>query len=197
MTISVREPSASDWPDVAALFGSRGARGGCWCMWWRLSGANYRRTHGPRARELLAARVLSGLPAGLLAYDDDVPVGWVGVGPRLDFAARLERWTGLDLPDDETVWAIVCFYVRPESRRGGRASAMLAGVINIARSRGVTALEAYPTIPDGEERDHRIYTGTLAMFEKAGFRPYGAHTAAGRPVYRLVLEPHFRPGSAC
>ena len=25
------------WADFEELFGERGAAGGCWCMWWRLT----------------------------------------------------------------------------------------------------------------------------------------------------------------
>ncbi|MBM4430292.1 MAG: GNAT family N-acetyltransferase, partial [Chloroflexi bacterium] len=25
------------WADFEELFGPRGAAGGCWCMWWRLT----------------------------------------------------------------------------------------------------------------------------------------------------------------
>ena len=25
------------WDDFEELFGTRGAYGGCWCMWWRLT----------------------------------------------------------------------------------------------------------------------------------------------------------------
>jgi hypothetical protein len=32
------EPLTADrWNDFEALFGPRGAVGGCWCMWWRVA----------------------------------------------------------------------------------------------------------------------------------------------------------------
>ena len=31
------------WDDFEALFGPRGACGGCWCMYWRRSAADYER----------------------------------------------------------------------------------------------------------------------------------------------------------
>ena len=29
------------WSDLEQLFGARGACGGCWCMWWRLSAGEF------------------------------------------------------------------------------------------------------------------------------------------------------------
>jgi len=29
------------WRDLETLFGERGAYGGCWCMWWRISRAEF------------------------------------------------------------------------------------------------------------------------------------------------------------
>jgi hypothetical protein len=34
--VEVRELASSDWPVIEGLFGSKGACGGCWCMWWRV-----------------------------------------------------------------------------------------------------------------------------------------------------------------
>ena len=35
LPIFTRPLSCDDWTTVAALFGTNGACGGCWCMWWR------------------------------------------------------------------------------------------------------------------------------------------------------------------
>jgi hypothetical protein len=37
--IETRELAPGLWADLEALFGGNGACGGCWCMYWRLSGA--------------------------------------------------------------------------------------------------------------------------------------------------------------
>ena len=33
--IETRELTPDLWPDLETLFGSNGACGGCWCMYWR------------------------------------------------------------------------------------------------------------------------------------------------------------------
>ena len=34
--LTVRPLREDDWPAIEELFGSNGACGGCWCMWWRV-----------------------------------------------------------------------------------------------------------------------------------------------------------------
>ncbi len=33
--IRIAPLTGENWPDLEALFGPRGAVGGCWCMYWR------------------------------------------------------------------------------------------------------------------------------------------------------------------
>src|SRR5947209_18807755 len=70
------------WPDLERLFGSRGACGGCWCMAWRKSRAEFQRDKGEGNRASLKALVDNGHEPGLLALDGDLPVGWCAVAPR-------------------------------------------------------------------------------------------------------------------
>ena len=67
------------------LFGERGAYGGCWCMWWRLSRAEFQAGQGERNRRALHGIVGGGDVPGILAYEGDEPVGWCGVAPRESF----------------------------------------------------------------------------------------------------------------
>lgn len=76
------------------LFGKRGACNGCWCMWPRI-GRSY---HGNAAQNKRAFRavVKQGPPPGLLAFKDDLCVGWCQVTPRaavpwLDRVRHLKR----------------------------------------------------------------------------------------------------------
>jgi SAM-dependent methyltransferase/GNAT superfamily N-acetyltransferase len=140
------------WPDLEAVFGARGcsiARS-CWCMAYRLSGDRKPLAEGQRRsavhRAALKALVDGGRPPGLLAYHDGVPVGWVSLGPREDFA-KLQRSPVMKPVDDRPVWSIVCFVVPPQHRGQGVAHALLRGAIAYAREQGATLLEAYPRGP--------------------------------------------------
>ena len=124
--VEVRPVTPDRWDDLLRVFGPNGARGGCWCMVWRLSSTELRRTPAAARRERLEALVAEGTPTGLLAYVDGAPVGWCSVGPRETFG-RLVRSRTLPHADERPAWAITCFYVRAGFRRRGVASALVHG----------------------------------------------------------------------
>ena len=73
------------WKDFEALFGARGACGGCWCMWWRLKRPEYLRQKGAGNRAAMKKITRSGDSAGLIAYLKGAPVAWCSVAPRESF----------------------------------------------------------------------------------------------------------------
>jgi GNAT superfamily N-acetyltransferase len=157
------------WNDIRELFEGQGQLG-CWCQYWRQSSSNYRRG-GPGSGEAnLKSQVVDGPSPGMLAYLDEKPVGWLGFWPR-DRLERLVRSRTIPKLDDDPVWSIVCFMIRPGYRRKGVARALLNGAIEFARSTGIPALEAYPIDSEGSRIDVTFgYVGFAHMFEAAGFQ---------------------------
>jgi len=125
----------------------------------------------PQLRQRLHEQAASSAPPGLVAFDGDRAVGWVSLGPRTDFE-RIVRSKVIPKIDDRPVWSIVCFAVASTARGRGVARALLEAAIDHARTRGAVALEAYPVAgPNGEPiHAEAAFTGTLPMFERAGFR---------------------------
>ncbi len=189
MKLSVRPLTRERWRDLEALFNAKGcsvARG-CWCMYYRRSGS-----HGPlragttRAqtnRAELKALLGSGEPPGLIGYRDKVPVGWVSLGPRGDFA-KLRRSPVMKAVDERPVWSIVCFVVPSQYRGQGVARALLDGAIAYARKRGVALLEAYPVDKPGRSNDDSMWFGAKSMYDAAGFEEV-ARRKPTRPVVRI------------
>src|SRR5688572_20857396 len=108
------------WPDLVDLFGpQRGANGGCWCMWWRLSGADWKAVPREEKRDRFRRVVEEGPPPGVLAYEADRAVGWCAVGPRASLP-RLNRSRvakPLGAADDlDRTFVVNCFYVRAGMR---------------------------------------------------------------------------------
>lgn len=144
--------------------------GGCWCMWWRERTGNR-----DRNKRAMKALVREGREPGLLAYEDDVPVGWVSVGPREDFGQLVRSRNLKPAGDDAGTWAIVCFYVDPRAKRRGVATALLEAAIEHALRRGAAEIEAYP-------HQQGDYMGDPKSFRRFGFER--VRTAGKRTVMR-------------
>ena len=157
------------WPDFETLFGPSGAYGGCWCMYWRLTRAEFSKGQGGGNRRAMKSVVGSGKVPGIIAYLGKEPVGWCSVAPRDDFPS-LDRSRVLKRLDDKPVWSIVCFFIGREHRGEGVGEELIKAAVHYAASRGAEIVEAYPTSPRGRElAPVSIYMGLPAMFKRAGF----------------------------
>jgi GNAT superfamily N-acetyltransferase len=190
MNITVRPLTKSRWPDLESVFEARGcsiARG-CWCMFYRQSGKQPvpRGCTQAQVRKAQLKALADALPPpGLIGYRGKVPVGWVSLGPRADYA-RLKRSSVMKPVDEQPVWSVVCFVVPAEFRHQGVAKALLAGAIAYARRRGAKLLEAYPVDKKGKVSDDWLWFGTKSMYDQAGFREV-ARRRPERPIVRLHL----------
>jgi ribosomal protein S18 acetylase RimI-like enzyme len=189
MKLTVLPLTPERWHDLETLFNARGCSIArfCWCMAYRRSGApgplprGMTRTQANRAE--LKALVDSGNPPGLIGYRGKVPVGWISLGPRKDFA-RLERSPVMKPVDDRPVWSIVCFVVPAEYRGQGIARALLRGAIAYAKKHGATLVEAYPVDRPTRSSDNSMWFGAKSMYDKAGFKEV-ARRKPQRPVVRI------------
>lgn len=157
------------WPEFEELFGPRGAYGGCWCMWWRLTRAQFELRQGKGNRQAMKALIEAGEVPGILLYDRGEAVGWCSVAPR-EVYGSLNRSPVLKLVDDRPVWSLVCLYVARARRDEGLMRALILAAIDFVRSQGGQVLEAYPTVPlSGELPPVSSYMGIPSVFAEAGF----------------------------
>ena len=174
------------WADLEALFGPRGACGGCWCMSWLLPRREFDLGKGAGNRAAFRSIVATGDEPGILAYAGGAPVGWCAVAPRERYV-RLERARTLARVDDAPVWSIVCFFIAKGFRRSGMSVALIAAAAAHARERGATMLEAYPVEPYADRMPAAFaWTGTASAFRKSGFVE-AARRSRTRPIMRLAL----------
>jgi len=161
--------TADRWSDFEELFGPKGAYGGCWCMWWRLSRREFEAQQGEGNRQAMKAIVESGHVPGILGYSGRKPVAWCSVAPREQYAS-LNRSRVLKRIDDTPVWSIVCFFIA-KPHRGRRTSEKLIGAaIDYVRNQGGKVVEAYPTAPKGSRVPPvSSYMGFPSTFERIGF----------------------------
>lgn len=174
------------WVNLETLFGAeRGASSGCWCMWFRLHRRDWNAAGRDGRKATFKAIVERGPPPGVLAYDDDVPVGWCAVSPRREQPV-IERSRMTAPIDERPAFAITCFYVRAGRRRQGLMRPLIQAAVALARSQGASLLEAYPNDPRPAQKVDNAYRGLAACFREAGFVEV-ARRSPVRPIMRLGL----------
>jgi hypothetical protein len=175
--------------DVTTLFGSNGANSGCWCMWFRLPAKVWSANGNVGNHAAFTEAVRSGEPVGLLAYHEGAPVGWTAVAPRPTYR-RLLRSPTLrpDPPDDPDVWSVTCFFINRYRRRTGVAGALLEAAVGYAQRGGSRIVEGYPVDTSGARRASAdLYTGTVALFTRAGFVEYRRPESGSRIIMRRTV----------
>lgn len=169
--LTARPLSPDTWPAFARLVEKHGGIfGGCWCISFHLGPKEGKR--GAAAyRAMKETRVREGRAHAALVFDGPRAVGWCQFGsteelPNIRSRKSYEEGAGA-LPD----WRITCFFIDRERRGEGIATlALREAVRSIARLGGGT-VEGYPEDYTGERTSNSfLCSGTLGMFEKAGFR---------------------------
>lgn len=173
--LSIHPATAERWPDLELLFGKSGACGGCWCMFWRLERAEYKKMKGPGTHAYLRALTLDNRVPGLLAYSGGMPAGWCALGPREDFAA-LENSRILKRVDARPVWSIACFFIAKAHRKMGLTRALILAALEYAAANGASTVESYPIDLDLPQFQGQNLTGaggfmgSVATFAGCGFK---------------------------
>ena len=177
------------WDDIERLFGPRGAMAGCWCMWWRLSRADFKKGAGAGNRRAFKRIVDKGEAPGILAYQAGEPVGWCAVAPKADFASldrsRTKRVD--DAPTDPATWAVTCFFIPRRHRGKGLSEALLKQAVIFARKRGARMIEGYPIDTGKQAMDFTSFMGTASVFRRCGFGE-ASRPAPNRPVMRREFK---------
>lgn len=159
-------PATAHWADFSSFMVPRtpGASG-CVCMSYRNSSLDM-----PARIAHMRSLCETEPGPGVLAYVDGQVAGWCSVAPKSTYRALVNSRT-IPHVDDDDVWSVVCFVVRPGFRRRGLMHQLLDGGVAHARAMGAPALEGYPVEPGAARVDQMSgYVGTVALFEAHGFR---------------------------
>lgn len=168
----VRTAGPADWPAVEAVLEIPGDPRKCWCQYFLLRGKAWSEASPVDHRSALREQVSDGQTPGLVAYDGEVPVGWVQVGPRTAYPRLLASRITAPPPEeaDDDTWSVTCFVVPRPHRRRGVARGLLDAAVRHAREQGAPALEGYPVdTAVAEASVAELYHGSLEMFLDAGF----------------------------
>ena len=165
MELETFPAEASRWDAIALIFSQRGDPSWCKCQYFIDEQLN----RGAACNDAALREQVSGpgVPTGLLAYANGQPAGWVQVGP----SGRYPRFRPRGHQAGESIWVLTCFVIRPEFRRQGISTQLLAAAIEHARANGANVLRARPTDTAINAKDSAgLFTGVLTSFEAAGFR---------------------------
>jgi hypothetical protein len=177
--------------DIETIFGSNSSIDECSCMWFILSVKYYH--EGGRVQNRLKFRELIQTekhPIGLLAYVDNIPVGWCAVGPRSRYvrAIRTPTYKGRKPSEDDHVWLIPCIFLQEIASGTQVTHALLERAVALAQAHGATAIEGFPHT--GAKRRHSGDTqvGLESWFESCGF------IVASRPSdNRIIMRRELGP----
>jgi len=176
------------WDDLVTLFGpERGAHGGCWCMWWRMTTAAFETASRTERRDSFRAIVARGVPTGVLAYEGETPVGWCAVGPRETLPKLMRSPVAKPLEADiDKVWMINCFFVDRDHREAGLMRLLIEAAVGYARDEGACILEASPIEPARPLIWGEAFVGIASVFRQAGFDEV-ARRSPTRPLMRIMV----------
>jgi GNAT superfamily N-acetyltransferase len=175
------------WADFEALMGKKGAYGGCWCMFWHLTRAEFSKASGEQNKQAMLTRLKLGQVPGILIYDNQTAVAWCAVAPRSAFAA-LERSRIFKRVDQAAVWSIVCFFIKEDMRNKGLMLKAIRAAVAYARQNGARILEAYPVEYDQHCSPLDLYMGVAQIFRKAGFQEVKRPPSSRHVIMRLNID---------
>jgi len=188
----LRSLAPGDWPAVERLFGARGACGGCWCMLWRVErgGKSWDAFKGEPAKAAFRAGIEEGRVQGMLAFAGEEAVGWCSLGPREDFP-RLLRSRVLQRERAGPSWAITCLFLARSARRQGLGIRLLEAAAHHAFAAGAEEVEGYPVrvAPGARMSASFVWTGTPAMFDRAGFKREPARNSPHDIYVKRAAQP--------
>lgn len=79
---------------------------------------------------------------------------------------------GRDPAEDDDVWLVPCFLIKPDQRRKGVAAALLEATVDLATRSGASAIEGFPLSGSKtRSKSSDFMTGTETLFAGCGFSP--------------------------
>jgi GNAT superfamily N-acetyltransferase len=159
-------------------------------MYWRqLKGESWASLKGSPNKRRFKKLVLEKKAHGAIAYCDGLPVGWVSFERRVDLY-KLDRAPSFKCDggeDTHEVWSVACFYIKPDFRSKGVASQLLEYAVSYLKKRGAKIIEGYPVKNSSKKIPAAFaWTGTVALFERAGFCAVGSRTG-GKQRMRIAI----------
>jgi GNAT superfamily N-acetyltransferase len=178
----------SRWKDFEKLFGKNGACAGCWCMYWRwIKTTDAHRYKGAGNKKAIKKIITSGEVPGILAYENDNPIGWCSVAPKATFPYFNNSRLFKNLEKDG-IWSVTCFFIAKEYQQKGISVELLKEAVKYVRKKKGKIVEGYPVEPKKDNIPPAFaWNGLSSAFIKAGFKEF-ARPSETRPVMRYNIK---------
>ena len=169
--LSIQPLSSETWPAFARLVEKHhGIFGGCWCISFHLDPTGEKQSHEVY-RSMKEALVREGRAHAAIVFDGPEAIGWCQYGSPQELPNIRSRKVYDQVAGDPPDWRITCFFIDRERRGEGIATRALEGALREIAAHGGGIVEGYPEdYTDERTSSSFLCSGTLRMFEKAGFR---------------------------
>ena len=173
-----------------ALFETSAETKRCSCMWFIIPVKQYQ-ADGPAGNRESCHNLMAvdRYPLGLLAYLNEIPVGWCAVGPRSRYvrAIKTPTYKERDKELDDDIWLVPCFYVHRDARGQGIAEKLLEAAVELARENGATAVDGFPFAGSTRQSKGDVQVGFEPLFVSCDFETIRTPSAK-RVVMRKQLS---------
>ena len=175
VVFTVRPLTTETWPAFADLVDRHGGVfGGCWCTWFHTMSSEKTRDADDN-RRLKHRLVAEGRAHAALVLHSDEAVAWCQYGAPLELPNIYHRQEYDATTVRAVDYRITCIFVDRRYRQRELSAVALQGALDLIAHAGGGVVEAYPHDNQGK-RKSVLYSGTRALFERAGFaydRPKG------------------------
>src|SRR5512133_1628384 len=159
----------SDWLDCFEnrAFEDHEEWRGCYCTAFYYPKPAEYSSQSNRRKDYAQWRIETGRMRGYMAYEKGKVVGWVNANDK----SKYPRLGGMN-DGKEKILSIVCFLVEKEHRGKGIARKLLNKVLEEAKEKGYSIIEAFPK--KGAKSEYGRWNGPFEMYKGAGFSEYAA-----------------------
>jgi predicted GNAT family acetyltransferase len=150
-----------DFFDTRAFADNEECRG-CYCTSLYYPKPEEYASPSNRRRDYAKWLIETGRMRGYMGYENGKVVGWVNVNDKSKYPRLRDIHN-----DEEKVLSIVCFLIEKKHRGKGIARKLLDRIIQDAKEKGYSILEAYPK--KKAKSEYGSWNGPFEMFERSGF----------------------------
>ena len=175
---SVRQLDSSTVPAFRELLCTP-PHGWCWCVAWETpSWDGWAERPEEQNRELRERLWSRGEYHGFVLYLDDVPAGWLRVGPRAAFPKVCSTY---HLEPRSDVYSFLCFGMRGGYECRGLVHTLMNNALRyLARDSAISAFEGFPLASAERTEPGKAWLGPSAVFAAQGFEPVGSLAEGSR-----------------